>query len=514
MTNKTTGTNGKLVALLLIFGAAIRLWYFLAPLSKSMSITPDEAVYGLQALRILKGEPTVFYWAQPYTGTPSAFVSAFLFLIFGVSSIALKIVPFLCSLAFLYTSYLLAKKVFGSEKIGVIALFISALGTPFWNNWSSRAGSGYPEVCLAGNILLLLVISIIGEDKECGRGDYEGAIGSRGYKYFLLGLLIGFGFWVQPTIVYYAIPALLALGYRRVIEGKEGIRRGIGEIGAVVAGAVVGGAPVIYHNIANPSVTTQALVKVPWGEKDAFIGLVAKAFPIILGTRTSWSIEDFFAPLAVIIWLTFACALGFWVAGVTRGIRGKREGWEKTALVLGVFLTTIVVFCLSGSFSQLFLEPRYVYALYSVIPLILAYFIREVGIGRIGQMGIISLILVNFAVGVVKAPPASFVDSYKLDRLIVYLESKEIKYARTDGELAHRIMFLTGEKIIASVEEGGMMAQRYPKYNALVSKATTNKLAVVYRIGSKNASLLDDQADTLGFRKEVVDGKFVVYTQL
>ena len=68
-----------IVISLILIGALIRLWYFLEPFRYSVTITPDESVYGLQALHILKGDLSTFYWAQPYTGTFSAYLSAVLF---------------------------------------------------------------------------------------------------------------------------------------------------------------------------------------------------------------------------------------------------------------------------------------------------------------------------------------------------------------------------------------------------------------------------------------------------
>ncbi len=45
----------------------------------------DEAVTGEMALHILKGEPQLFFWGQPYMGALEAYLSAFLFYLFGSS---------------------------------------------------------------------------------------------------------------------------------------------------------------------------------------------------------------------------------------------------------------------------------------------------------------------------------------------------------------------------------------------------------------------------------------------
>ena len=49
----------------------------------------DEAVTGEMALHILKGEPQLFFWGQPYMGALEAYLSAFLFYLFGASGFVL-----------------------------------------------------------------------------------------------------------------------------------------------------------------------------------------------------------------------------------------------------------------------------------------------------------------------------------------------------------------------------------------------------------------------------------------
>jgi len=486
-----------IVLLILLLGVVVRAYYLLAPFVDSLVITPDESVYGLQALHFLKGDPTVFYWAQPYTGTPSAIISSILFWIFSPSVILLKIVPFICSIAFIFTNYLLAKSVFKSEKMALLTLFISAIGSPFWNNWSSRAGSGYPEASLLGNIILLLAIQKFWND------DNKGLL-----KTFLIGLFCGFGFWIQPTIVYYAIPVLVFL-LLWFFRNRVGIMGGLRDLGVFSTGAIIGMAPVIYHNLVNPAATTTAaLIKTPWGEKDAFLGLVTKSFPILLGTRTSWSEIDFFLPLAITVWSIFAFSLGWFSIGIVRGIRRDWRNLGAECLLAAVFLTTVAVFCLSGSFGQLVLEPRYVLALYSFIPLVIAFFVSK---WRVLTYLAILIFFLNFLVGIFSAPPFSFTNPYKLDKIISYLESNNLLFVRSDAELAHRLMFLSNEKIIASVSEGGMMAQRRREYEDLVKSATKQETAYVFRNSSKILPGLFKQIQNEGYQKVFEDSEISVF---
>ena len=51
----------------------------------------DEAVTGNMALHILKGEPQLFFWGQPYMGALEAYLASSLFFLFGPSALTLHL---------------------------------------------------------------------------------------------------------------------------------------------------------------------------------------------------------------------------------------------------------------------------------------------------------------------------------------------------------------------------------------------------------------------------------------
>lgn len=489
-----------LVVFFIALGAGLRLWYFLEPFAYSVNITPDESVYGLQALHILKGDFSIFYWAQPYTGTFSAFLSAGIFFFFGPSGWALKIVPYLFSVGFLVLTYLLARQVFKDTSTPLMALAFAALGTPFWNNWASRAGTGYPEATMLGEMMVIIALRLLYRAERLTL-----------CPFFLIGLLTGLGFWIQPTIVYYLAPILLffILFDRRFFFKKYFF--------SLVGGFVLGDLPVIYINLTGNSSTAGSLFHFSVrGLKRAVTGLLTEGLPVIIGTRTSFSHADFFTPFAVIITLFFLGAVVFVLTRRFRPLLNSLTDFKQHSrpidLILALFLFTLLIFLLTERFNQFVIEPRYILALYSTIPLILAYSLRQIFKKSPWLFGLISVVyLANFSLGLMKAPPKTFVDGYKLDKAIEALDLRGITLVNSDGALAHRLMFLTQEKITASVREGGLMAARHPEYNQTVLDAPWEHKGYLFLKTNSDLNIMENEIRSFvpTYRREMLEDQFV-----
>lgn len=490
------------IILLVGLGATVRLWYFLEPFRYSVALTPDEAVYGLQALHILKGEPSIFYWAQPYTGTFSAYLAALLFKFFGVAAVALKLVPYLFSVGFLFLLYLLAKAVFSDKSKALLALFLAALGTPFWNNWSSRAGTGYPEANFLGAGLLLLAVGFL----------YKKSLLPVNLLFLGLGFLAGLGFWVQPTIVYYLVPVLLFL----FLKDHRFFLRPCFFL--FFLGFIVGGLPVVYYNAAHPGATSSSLFNFSFrGLRRAFFGLIFDGLPVILGVRTSFSHINFFTPLAAAIVLIFVSALAYAWKSRWSHFRGVWSNFAQQSqpldLILAAFFSTLVIFLMTERFNQFVIEPRYIQALYATLPLLLAHFIVDLKRTKPFWGGLfLGLLVINALLGMLKAPPPSFVDPYRLENAIARLREHQVTYVNSEGALAHRLMFLTRENLIASVREGGLMAARYPYYNQTVLEALWEHKGFLLLKTNPDLAIFENEmrAFVPNYGKEIVDDTFVL----
>jgi len=142
-----------LVVIVVTAGIAIRLW-----IARTPSIgypDSDEAVPGLMALHMLRGEIPTFYWGQNYGGTPEVGLLAAVFWVFGSSVAALRAVP----IALYGLAALLLWRI-GRRTIGEPCATYAAL--LFWIRpayfvWRSTREYGYYGVLLVCGLGLVLV---------------------------------------------------------------------------------------------------------------------------------------------------------------------------------------------------------------------------------------------------------------------------------------------------------------------------------------------------------------------
>src|SRR3990172_7730823 len=175
------------VAGCVLLAAALRLGLLLTSLAE---ITSDEAVPGLQARHIwLSGElPTVDYENPPH-GSMEMYITAGAFALFGSSALVLRLVPLAFGLAFVVLTYILGRTA-RSREVGRLSALYAAVGPAFLEIWGLKAGSGYVLVLAFGAAALLLLDRVLRRRARAG-------------GYFLLGALLGAGFWNHPVMFYF-----------------------------------------------------------------------------------------------------------------------------------------------------------------------------------------------------------------------------------------------------------------------------------------------------------------------
>lgn len=466
-----------LFAVVLLLGIGLRFYYMV---SSDTILSTDETVYGVQAFNILHGERSVFYYNQNYTGTLSAFISAIFFYLFGVQTLLVKFPVFLFSVVFLVSAYFLGKIIFDAKVKGLLVMILTAFTAPFWMNWTTRAGSGYPETMVFGNLIFILVLKTIFENRT---------LKFQRISFFIIGLLGGLGYWTQPTIVYYLLPAALFIFFWKPKIFFSSL------IGLGILGFVIGSLPVIVFNLNHQNLNTASLFHKPFGIKKAAVDFFVVGLPIIFGLRKSFSTADFIPVLTGLV--TVIYLVGFiWliknrfldlVTTFSLGVISKKPKLQisfgklkKIDLILLFFISVFSIFVLSSPFNQFVSEPRYISPLYTGLPILIVYFAsllsqKQYFLGA----AIFSLILVSQIYGLYKLPPASFQGQIKLDETIEYLNSKNIKYVDTISYISYRLILETDGQIIGATRDFPPIEARYPKYRELVKNAPKDQLAVV-----------------------------------
>ncbi|HEV3217856.1 MAG TPA: hypothetical protein VGZ27_19175 [Vicinamibacterales bacterium] len=159
-------------------------------LSHKIAFDSDEAVEGLMARHVLRGELPAFFWGQAFKGVPEVYAAAGAFAIFGPSVTVVKSVTLALFAAYVALNYVLLDSIAG-RWLAAAASLLLILAPPALVFWSLDASAEYILLMLLGTILLLL----------CLRVNAATLVAS--------GMVIGLGLWIQQIFAFYLIPVAI-----------------------------------------------------------------------------------------------------------------------------------------------------------------------------------------------------------------------------------------------------------------------------------------------------------------
>ncbi len=142
---------------IILLGVALRLYLLFG---SQFIIEADEALVGLQAFGILRGERPIFYPGQTYGGSLESYLVAVVFRLLGASPLTLKLVPFLFSAFFIFMTYQLAREIY-NPPIGLLSALFVALCPLLLTAFSLKTWGGYSQTPVLGNLALLLLQYIL-----------------------------------------------------------------------------------------------------------------------------------------------------------------------------------------------------------------------------------------------------------------------------------------------------------------------------------------------------------------
>jgi hypothetical protein len=179
-------------------------------------IDGDEALVGIQAEHILRGEHPTYFYAQAYMGSLEAYLVAGLFSIFGPCAWVLRTEPLLISLLVIWCTWEFAQalaieaRLLARERIyfQYIATLCTAIAPLYGAVAELRALGGYIETYVMTLLLLLLVLRLTQRWRP-GASYRDFAL-----YWVAIGFLVGLGFWVYPQIIIaVAVVGLWIIGY-------------------------------------------------------------------------------------------------------------------------------------------------------------------------------------------------------------------------------------------------------------------------------------------------------------
>lgn len=350
------------VAALTLTGAVLRLWILL---DTHGMLLGDEAIVGIAALRILRGEWPLIYYGQPYGGLFESYLAAPLLKVFGPSALTVKMVPFALGVALIPLAYALGKRFYGAAA-GLLAAAYVAMPPVMNTIYSLMMLVGPVEIPLFGAAMLLLAARL---------GEGQLSLPREALLSALLGALTGFAFWIHGQILYFAFAVALYL----LLKRHFGVLRSI--LWAGFAGLAAGMAPLLLHNCQNDWETFRFL----FGDMDSsrfyFISywnsfraiLLNRCLPAILGGTVRWKLHENLAlGLYPVMVYGIALALFLWALAAAAGRWGRAKAGfpEPRDLPILLLLVTAFVFVFSkfGRDSEAATGmPRYLYAAFPVI---------------------------------------------------------------------------------------------------------------------------------------------------
>ena len=183
-------------------------------------IDGDEAIVGIQAGHILRGELPIYYYGQAYMGSLQAYLVALIFAVAGSSVWTLRAEPILLSLVLVYLTWRMAAALADYARLGAgarklfmtIAALFAALPPLYDVVIELRTWGGWIESFL---IMLLLLILI---HRLTTRWHEEASNGELALRWAGVGFTVGFGMWIYPMVSVAILAAALWIIIDRLIE--------------------------------------------------------------------------------------------------------------------------------------------------------------------------------------------------------------------------------------------------------------------------------------------------------
>lgn len=166
----------------------------------------DEAVEGLMARHVVRGEFPVYLWGQHYKGVPEVYLATAIFALAGPTVPALKSATLVSFVLFACLQFLLIRELF-SSRVAWVSTALLALGPPSLVLWSLSANAEIVMTFIAGAWLGIALV-------RWQRSSSLVALG-------VAGAALGFGLWVQQYIVYYVVALAVTLVLMRPDRGRR-----------------------------------------------------------------------------------------------------------------------------------------------------------------------------------------------------------------------------------------------------------------------------------------------------
>ena len=528
-----------LLSLILLAGGLLRLYYLNA---SRWLVEGDEAAVGLQALQILRGEHPIFYPGQAYLGNLESYLVAAVFALTGASALALRVVPFLFALVFIYLCYHLGAELYNDERVGLFAALFAAVAPVYFVMWSVKARGGYIEALVLAQLALLWFQRWLSpaRDRELPQLQSTGRLAL--VPPFLFGLIAGYALWMNPITVYVLAPIAVILTFHGLVGlfGAQARGRAIRLAASAALGAGIALLPLLLFRVAYGDALFQVVTSnVPpqkaWAD---LVGQVWQYFwrdglPTMLGLRGPKDMP-FALDLRIVVVPVYAAALLWVITGARRAAliaSSLRFAGDEPHTWLGLAflpLMTLVAFPIfafgsltGGNFVIIIpdsgLLTRYLLPLYLLFALALGLLCASL---RVRWRLLLLLVVLGTnlwsvattdEVALARNEFANQPLPANNDSLLSFLESHDIHFVYTNHWIGYVLTLESRERVVSyDYTDTRYGADRFPAYSRQVQEAGNPALVVFNPQHEPNP--IDAQLAQLGIRyaKELLPD-FIVY---
>lgn len=209
--------------LCLLAAVLIRVWL---TIRTHGTLDGDEALLGIQAEHILRGEHPIYFYGIPYFGSLEAYVAAAIFAIFGPSVAALRAETTGFALALVAVTWWFASLLAETAQLPrrarlwftTIAAMFAALPPLYDGIILMRTGGGWIESFI---IMLLLIVAAY---RLTTRRHAGATLGEQAWRWAGIGFIVGFGMWIYPLVTVAIAAAALWIILDRVMEVSKRMR--------------------------------------------------------------------------------------------------------------------------------------------------------------------------------------------------------------------------------------------------------------------------------------------------
>jgi hypothetical protein len=459
-------------------------------------IDGDEAMVGLQAQGILRGQYPTYFYGQAYMGSLEAYLAAPVVAVLGPTGWALRLVPIALSLLLVYLTWRLARALLPKDHpltalLAGLAALVAAVPPLYDAVAELRAWGGQIEIYVVTLAVLLCVVELA-DRLRAGAGTAELA-----RRWLVLGFFAGLGIWINPLISYalmagalWLAPALLARGApafaQRLRFGVADTRGGTGGVWlallALIPGVAIGGLPVwlyaFQHGgenlliyVTQPAVDPSSSGAARHGRLFLAAAITAHYFgcvaPSVLdGALPTEPLSELPLRLLLLVPPVLALASGAWL------VWRRPAGYARVELPLLFAGVVTAVFCVGTSAwaaskaCSLDLAGRYAVPLGLVEPVLLLALLALPALlaGRgLGRLTVGAMVAVLVVAGVLQAgsyalasPSQTFQSPYyhripsDTSQLLAYLSAHNIHAAWCNHWLGNIVTYQTGGKTVCA----------------------------------------------------------------